>query len=87
MMRLRIGNQTILTGCVLILLALCYLSVRQSVELPVDRQVEKIWRYFPTPCPCWMNGSHQKAKPLTKTCPLMRRRVSATKPKDNDGKR
>lgn len=28
----------ILTGCVLILLALCYLSVRQSVELPVDRQ-------------------------------------------------
>lgn len=38
MMRLRIGNQMILTGCVLILLALCYLSVRQSVELPVDRQ-------------------------------------------------
>ena len=28
----------ILTGCVLILLALCYLSVRQSAELPVDRQ-------------------------------------------------
>ena len=28
----------ILTGCVLILLALCYLSVRQSVELPVDHQ-------------------------------------------------
>lgn len=38
MMRLRIGNQMILTGCVLVLLALCYLSVRQSVELPVDRQ-------------------------------------------------
>lgn len=38
MMRLRIGNQMILTGCVLILLALCYLSVRQSAELPVDRQ-------------------------------------------------
>lgn len=38
MMRLRIGNQMILTGCVLILLALCYLSVRQSVELPVDHQ-------------------------------------------------
>lgn len=38
MMRLRIGNQMILTGCVLILLALCYLSVRQSAELPVDCQ-------------------------------------------------
>lgn len=37
-MRLRIGNQMILTGCVLILLALCYLSVRQSAELPVDCQ-------------------------------------------------
>lgn len=38
MMRLRMGNQMILTGCVLILLALCYLSVRQSAELPIDRQ-------------------------------------------------
>lgn len=77
----------ILTGCVLILLALCYLSVRQSAELPVDRQGGENPEMLSDSLSRWMNGSHQKAKPLIKTCPLMRRRVNATKPKDNDGKR